>query len=73
MLDSKSVAACLERTPGVFTVYVRGDYLENLGFYGFTRVLRNFASLSDAIKYFRTTYPLGRLVDFDDLTRFTPE
>lgn len=68
-LDSKAVVSIHEYEPGVFTVCVRKDYIENLGLYSFNRLINRFDSPRDASVYIKNTYPKAKIVPFDKLTQ----
>ena len=68
MMDSKAVAAIKQTSPGVWTLYIRVNYIESLGIWSFAKHLRDFNTGLEASLFFVKTYPQGRLIDFDDLT-----
>ena len=69
MLDSKAVAAVQKNLNDRYTLYIRADYIENLGIYSFRKHLKEFATERDAMLTFKKLYPMGNLVPFDDLPR----
>jgi hypothetical protein len=68
-LDSKAEIAIHEYKPGVFTVCVRGNYLENLKMYSFHRLINTFTEYRLAKAYVQKTYPRANLVSFIELTK----
>lgn len=69
MLDSRAVAAIQLMPSGEYSLCIRGDYEENLGFHSFYRCLKTFKTERDAKAYYGKTYPQGTLVAFDKLTQ----
>lgn len=69
MLDSKAVAAVLLGENNEYILCIREHWLENLGHYAFRRHLKRFKTEAEAMMVFKKTYPLGKIVLFDQLTR----
>lgn len=67
-LDSKAVISVHEYKPGVFTLCVRQDYMENLGMYAFRRLANTFKEPRFALAYVKANYPRAVIVAFDHLT-----
>ena len=68
MLDSKAVASVIQAPHNRFTLAIRQDFEENLGIYSFTVLRKTFESHAQALVYFKTNYPQGVTIPFEDLT-----
>lgn len=69
MLDSKATASIKQAPNGVYLLYIRENYIENLDIYSFRKHLKQFKTEHDALMYFKKTYPMGVIVPFDDLPK----
>jgi hypothetical protein len=67
MLDSKAVASVKLGIDGKWAIYVRANYVENLGIYSFFKHQKRFDTELKASLEFKKLYPLGILVPFDQL------
>lgn len=69
MLDSKAVAAVKKDLNDKWTLYIRADYIENLGIWSFRKHLKQFDTEQKAMLEYKKLYPLGQLVPFEYLTQ----
>lgn len=67
MEDSKAVGAVRLSENNKYTLYLRGDFLENIGIYSFWSYRRQFKTEVEAITYFKRSYAQGVIVAFEEL------
>lgn len=67
MEDSKAVASVRLNDNNKYTLYLRGDFMENLGIYSFWSYRKQFKSEVEAITFFKRSYAQGCIVPFDQL------